>query len=135
MLGVSSYPQEYLAASRAAVERQLAAYDAVAATADSAALDAFAPRFFAHLVLALDMYFCHRLRGKEGKDGNAMNEVRLLSTSIRHHDGVLAADKQITLKPETSVLGLAAGDDIVIDRDGFARLADAYFNAVASTFV
>lgn len=32
------------------------------------------------------------------------------------------------------MLGLATGDAIVIDRDGFGRLADAYFDAIAGTF-
>ncbi len=134
MLAASTYPQDYVDDCRAAVAAQLETYDTLAATADEGALAAFAPRFFAHMTLALDAYFMHRQRGKEGKDGNAMNEVRLLCAAIMEHGAALQADKQIKLKPETSVLGLAAGDVIVLDRDGFGRLADAYFDAIAAAF-
>lgn len=134
MLAASTYPQDHVDDCRAAVAAQLETYDTLAATADEGALAVFAPRFFAHMTLALDAYFMHRQRGKEGKDGNAMNEVRLLCAAIMEHGAVLQADKQIKLKPETSVLGLAAGDVIVLDRDGFGRLAAAYFDAIAAAF-
>jgi hypothetical protein len=86
------------------------------------------------MVLALDEYFVHRLRGQEGKDGNPANEVRLLAASIIENDGRLVADKQIKLPPESSVLGLAAGDEIWIDADAFRRLADGFFAEVEQRF-
>ena len=134
MLSVTSYPQAYIDDRRAATAAQLETYDALVATADAVAVDAFAPGFCAPLVLALDMDFCHRARGQEGKDGNPMNEVRLLTRAITEHGGVLPADKQIKLKPETSVLGLTSGDEVVLDRESFGRLADAYFDAIAGSF-
>ena len=86
------------------------------------------------MVLALDQYFVHRLRGQEGKDGNPANEVRLLTVSITENDGRLVADTQIRLTPESSVLGLAAGDAVRIDEDGFRRLADGYFAEIEKRF-
>ena len=71
--------------------------------------EAFAPLFFGNLVVVLDGYFVHRTRAIEGKDGNPLNEVRMLCSSILGHDGVLAADGTIKYKPEASVLGLAVG--------------------------
>ncbi len=130
MLGVSSYPQDFIDACRARIDDQLAGYDALAGGANAE----FDREFFRNLVLVLDHSFMHRLRGQEGKDGNPMNEVRLLVTSILENDGRLVADKQIKLKPESSVLGLSVGDEIVIGRDDFARLADAYFKAIEQAF-
>jgi hypothetical protein len=142
MLGRKTYDKHYIDACRTRVDAQVAAYDALATAArdgggdgsGGAALDTFAPQFFNHMVLALDEYFVHRLRGQEGKDGNPANEVRLLAASIMENDGRLVADKQIRLTPESSVLGLAAGDEVRIDEDGFRRLADGYFAEIEKRF-
>jgi hypothetical protein len=61
----------------------------------------------------------------EGKDGNPLKEVRVLCTSLMENDGVLAADKQIRLRPETSILHLAVGDEIRLTQGEFLRLAEA----------
>ena len=138
MLGVSNYTQDYVDACRAKVDAQLAAYRGLSGNGRpqiDAALGNFEPLFLNHMVIALDAYFAHRLRTKEGKDGNPMNEVRLLSRSIMENGGELVADKQIKLKPETSILGYAAGEPIRLDADAFARLAGAYFAAIERTFV
>jgi hypothetical protein len=121
MLGVSTYPKEYIDSARAAVQAQLAAYEQVRGT------EAFEPLFFNHMVLALDHYFCHRLRGREGKDGNALNEVRVLCTSIMEGGGRLVADKTIKLKAATSLLHHGVGDEIRLNADDFRLLADAFF--------
>jgi hypothetical protein len=136
MLGVSQYTQDYVDATRARVRDQVAAYRALPESGcDAAALDEFAPRFFDHMVIALDAAFVHRLRNKELKDGNPLNEVRLLASSILTNDGVLLADKQIKLKPDTSLLGFAPGDRIVVDADGFERLAEAFLADVERKYV
>jgi hypothetical protein len=142
MLGVSTYSQDYIDACRAAVDAQLAAYADLAsasasatAAGDGAAIAAFEPRFLNHMILALDFYFCHRLRGKEGKDGNPLNEVRVLGNSIMHDGAVLTADKTIKLRAATSVLGLEYGDPIRLSADDFARLAAAFFAELERRFV
>jgi len=129
MLAVSTYSQDYVDACRARVRETLDAYGTVRDTA------AFEPQFLAHMVLALDAYFVHRLRNKELKDGNPLNEVRLLATSIVSNDGLLVADKQIKLTPETSVLGLAAGERIALDADDFARRSEAFFAELERKYV
>ena len=128
MLAVTSYPQAYIDASRAAVHAQIAAYTGMSAAAGDEAVAAFEPLFFRHMLLALDMYVCHRQRSLEGKDGNPLNEVRMLCTSVMHHDAVLAADKTIKYKPAGSVLGYEIGDRITLDTGDFTRLADAFFD-------
>ncbi len=71
------------------------------------------------------------MRGREGKDGNPLNEVRVLSGSLLERGGTLTIDKSITWRPVTTVLGLEPGDTIALDAARFARLADA--SAAAST--
>jgi hypothetical protein len=78
--------------------------------------------------------FVHRLHNAEGKDGNALNEVRLLAVSLLTNGGRLVADKQVKPRPETSVRGYAAGDEIAVRQDGFRRLADAFFAEIAARY-
>jgi hypothetical protein len=126
MLAVKTYPADYVGSCRDRVHALLDAYSGT---------DEFEPLFCDHAVLALDHYFVHRQRGMEGKDGNPANEVRLLAESIAENDGVLREDKQIKLKPESSVLGLAPGDRIRLTVDDVRRLADAYFEEIGRRFV
>ena len=116
MLARNTYDQEYIDACRARVEADL---DVIGAGADA--------RIYNDLVMLLDYFFVHRTRNLEGKDGNPINEVRVLSNSLLENDGVLAADKQIKLDPARSVLGYAPGDQIAVDEAGFRRLAAAFF--------
>lgn len=39
-----------------------------------------------------------------GKDGNPLNEVRILCNSIMNNNGIMSKDKTIRLNPEKSVL-------------------------------
>src|SRR5690349_6964661 len=128
MLGRKSYAGKYVSACRARLDAQLAAHAKIQST------PAFDRELFANLVLALEMSFVHRLRGVEGKDGNALNEVRMLSTSILEHDAVLTADNTIKYDPAKSVLGFRIGDRIAIDADGFRRLAKAFFAELTKKF-
>ena len=134
MLAANSYPPEYVKQCRANVDDLVKAYRKVATAAKGPALAGFSPLFFNHLVLALDEYFVHRLRAVEGKDGNPLNEVRVLATSLMLHDRVLTVEKSIKLKPETSVLGLVPGDTIALDEQGFTKLAAAYFDEIEAKF-
>jgi len=139
MLAVKTYSQSYIDTCRSRIEVQLAAYDKLLAAAGSdpsvpAVVDAFEAPFLHNLILVLDASFAHRTRAVEGKDGNPINEVRMLAASILQHDGVLAADKTIRYQPGTSVLGHAVGDEIRVDRDGFGRLSDAYFAEIERRF-
>ena len=134
MIAITSYPTAYVDACRARVDEQLATYRAVAASATAAAVHAFEPVFFANLVLVLDEMFVDRARDREGEDGNAVNEVRIVANSLLHHGGELMADPQVELDPATSVLGLVAGEVIRPTEADFVRLAEAYFTAIAARF-
>ena len=134
MLGVKTYEQDYIDASKKAFGAELAAYRKLVSTADDEAAKKFEPTYCAHQVLALDSYFLHRLRGVEGKDGNPCNEVRVIADSWKENDGVMAADKQIKLDPAKSVTGLAVGDKIVLDEKMLTKLAKAYFAEIETRF-
>jgi hypothetical protein len=134
MLAVTRYPKDYVAACRKRIDEQLAAYGAIAKTAAEADRARFEPLLSANLVLALDACFVHRTRGLEGKDGNPLNEVRMLCTSILQHDGRLTADKTIKYDPAKSVLQLKIGDPIALSAADVKRLAKAFFDAIGAKF-
>ena len=139
MLAVTSYPEVYVQLTAAKVDEQLSAYAALAAAVKGnakaeAALAAFAPDHFNAMLLALDHHFMHRMRGAEGKDGNPLNEVRMLSDSIMEHDGVLKENKTIKYKAEKAVAGIEPGQKIALDAATFERLAKAYIAELGKRF-
>ena len=133
MLMVSSYAKDYVDACRAKVAAQLASYRQVLAAKPSQ-IDAFERQFFDHMILALDHYFVHRGRGMEGKDGNPLNEVRMLCEAIMENQGRMSASKTIRYKPETSILKFKAGDEIRLNADDFARLSAAFFDEIEKKY-
>jgi hypothetical protein len=141
MLSIAHYDQAYIDACREKVDRQLDALDELAAAAAvsgdarvQAALALFEPRFCNHMLLALDEYFCHRARGKEGKDGNPLNEVRVLANSIMSHDCVLTPDATIRLDPSKSVLKHADGEDIALRATDVRLLSEAFFTEIETKY-
>jgi len=81
--------------------------------------------------------FVHRLSGIEGRDGNPLNEVRILCNSILLNKGKLQVDKLpgwpnsavsgLKLPPEKSVMRLQVGDEIRLTEADFVRLSKAFF--------
>ena len=135
MLCMNAYPAAYVDACRTRMTEQLAAWARLRpCVKDAATLEAFAAPFFNHLVIVLDSCFMHRSRTLELKDGNPMNEVRMLAASILQHGAVLTADSGIKYEPATAVLGLAIGDRIALSEPQFRKLSDAYFAAITRTF-
>jgi hypothetical protein len=144
MLAVKTYTHDYIDTCRARIDAQLDAYDTLAAAvaksqspearAALAALAAFEPLLFNSLALVLDASFVHRTRAVEGKDGNPLNEVRMISDSLLANDGALAANNTIKYRPEAAVLHLDIGDDISLDAAAFRALASAYFDELQRRF-
>jgi hypothetical protein len=98
------------------------------------AASAFEPLFLNSMLLVLDQLFVHRLRTVEGKDGNPLNEVRLLCSSIMENDGVMVTQKAIKSDPAATVLGYAPGDRISLGRDDFDRISAAFFEELVNRF-
>ena len=139
VLAVTSYPEVYVQLTTAKVDEQLAAYAALVAAVKGnakaeAALAAFAPGYFNTMLLALDHHFMHLMRGAEGKDGNPLNEMRMLSDSIMEHDGVLKENRTIKYRADKAVAGIALGQEIVLDAETFERLAKAYLAEIGKRF-
>lgn len=100
MLSVSKYSQEYVDQCRSSIDSTLSAYEdlakAAAATSEprlDAAIEAFEPTYFNSMVLVLDHHFLHRGRNIEGKDGNPLNETRMLCNSLMVPLGVPTLDR------------------------------------------
>jgi hypothetical protein len=143
MLGRKTYTQEELDNATAAIVRQLDAYKRLraaidGATADpevAAALEAFEPLLFNNLTLVLDRLFVHRVRIVTGKDGNALNEVELLTDSLMNNDGVLRGNNVVKFVPAQSVLQLEIGDPIGLSAADFERLSEAFLAEIRSRFL
>jgi hypothetical protein len=140
MLGMKKYPKDYVKACRARVDTDLRAYRKHAGKAG----EEFEARFFNNQVLLLDHMFVHRLAGVEGKDGNPLNEVRVLCNSLLLNNGKFQVDKRpgwpesagsgIKLSPEKSVLKLEAGDEVKVREADFVRLSEAFFKEIEKRY-
>ncbi|WP_256795925.1 hypothetical protein [Terrabacter sp. Ter38] len=144
MLGVKDYEQDYIDACRSRVETQVVMFHEVAQAARDhgdadvshleGALESLEYEYFNNMLIVLDGYFVHRLRGVEGEDGNALNEVRVLVRSLMENGGTLMADPQIRLDPARSVLGLQVGAPITLTLQKYRRISDAFLREIENKF-
>ena len=138
---MKKYSKDYIAACRARVDADLRTYRKQVGNAPSKEFEA---RFFNDLVLLLDYMFVHRLTGIEGKDGNPLNEVRVLCNSIVLNQGRLQVDRLpgwpnsastgMELPPEKSVLKLKVGEEVRLNESDFVRLSKAFFAELEKKF-
>lgn len=141
MLGMKTYSQEYIDSCRARVDADVRAYRKQVGKSPN---QDFEHRFFNDQVLLLDHMFVHRLSGAEGKDGNPLNEVRVLTNSLLLNKGKLQIDKLpgwpnsagggMKLPVEKSVLKLRPGDDVQVTERDFVRLAEAFFKEIEKRY-
>src|SRR5262245_3538236 len=76
------------------------------------------------LVVALEHWFAQRIPKIEGRDGNPLNEVRVIAGSVIEHGAVMTVPKGIKLRSDSSVLGFEEGEELSLDGDAFERLFD-----------
>jgi hypothetical protein len=86
------------------------------------------------LVVALEHWFAQRIPKVEGRDGNPLNEVRVIADSVTEYGAVLTVPKGLKLRPDTSVLGFEEGEEISLDGDAFERLFDAFLAEVEAKY-
>ena len=144
MLGMREYDGDYIDACRSRVETQTAMFREVAQAARDhgdadlsgleGALESLESEYFNNKLLVLEGYFVHRRPGVEGKDGNALNEVRVLARSLMENGGTVMEDPQIALDPERSVLGLRVGEPVRLTLQQYTRLSDAFFRELERRF-
>jgi len=141
MLGMQVYDASYIASCRETIELNVQLYVTnVAADRDAD----FEVSFFNSQVMLLDYMFVHRLSGIEGKDGNPLNEVRVLCNSLLFNRGKLQIDKLpgwpnsavsgLKLPSDRSILGLVPGQDVKVTRDEFLRLSRAFFRELQNRY-
>jgi hypothetical protein len=140
MLGVRNYTKEYIEGCRTRVDADLSRYKKLAAAARNQpagvkALEAFEITFFNNMVLVLDHLFVHRLRTVEGKDGNPLNEVRLLCDAMLNNNNIMGRDKTIKFDPAKSVLKYKVGDELKLNEADFRLLYKAFFAEIESKFL
>src|SRR5205823_7393078 len=138
---LKSYPKAYIAACRARIEANLRAYRR---EVGQKASKEFENRFFNDQVLLLDYMFVHRLSGIEGRDGNPLNEVRILCNSILLNKGKLQVNRLqgwpnsavsgLKLLPEKSLLKLQVGDEVRLTEADFVRLSKAFFAEIEKKY-
>jgi vacuolar-type H+-ATPase subunit C/Vma6 len=131
MLGRKDFTNDEASYGEAAVQRQLAAVDALPKAAQAALEKA---DHFNDLALALDRRYVHRLRSVTGKDGTPLNELEMIVESLLNHDGELREINVIKYKSADSVVGLKAGDHIRLTRDDFARLSAGVFDELRAKY-
>lgn len=134
MLCMNSYPKAYIENSQHRLDRQIADYRKLRLPRTEATA-AFEKQFLRHMLLALEHYFCHRSRTREKKDGNPLNELRMLCTSIMESDGRLASDSTIQYDVGLAVLQLDIGDRIDLDVEDFQALSRAVFADLQRKFM
>ena len=145
MLCVNNYTQEYIDECRLRLTAQVSAYQALVLAAKNqttieepqlnTAINAFEPHFFNNMVLALDSYFVHRARATEKKDGNPLNEVRMLCSSMMNNKNIMGTDKTIKYDPAKSVLKYQMGDEIKLNEADFILLSTAFFGEIESKYL
>lgn len=136
MLAANSYPRAYVDACRERIAAQVSAYrNVVASSSDDAAIKAFEPHYFNTMLVALENCFVHRTRALERKDGNPLNEVRMLCNSILSNNSILVADKTIKYDPARAVVKYEIGDQIKLTEDEFVRLSTAFLEDLEQKFV
>lgn len=87
------------------------------------------------MILTLDSHFIHRARALEKKDGNPLNEVRMLTSLIMNNNSVMCADKTIKYDPAKSVLKRRVGDRITLNEAEFTRLGSAFLAEIEAKYL
>jgi hypothetical protein len=145
MLSISNYSKKYIDECRLKVEDQIASYRNLINTITkqdihdeirlNAAIESFESVFFNNMVMVLDNYFVHRSRAIEKKDGNPLNEVRILCNSMMNNNNIVAADNTIRFNPAKSVLKYQPGDEIRLTEEKFVQLSSAFFDEIETKYL
>jgi hypothetical protein len=125
MLSVKKYTKEHVSFCKKKIQNDISIFESQKiANAD------FEQAYFNNMVVVLESMFMHRMRGQEGKDGNPLNEVRMLCGSLMLGQTKLKDDTTIKYVPEKSVAKIKIGSGIEINGKVFKELADKFFKEI-----
>jgi len=138
MLNVVNYSVEYINHCRLNIQAQLQTYQQMIAVAPSSdfkqARVRFESHFFCNMIILLESYFIHRSRNNEKRDGNPLNQVRMISASLMNNHGIMTGDKSIAYNPEKAVLKIPVGAQVRIDQAGFEKLSEAFLKEIEKKY-
>ncbi len=135
MLAVNKYPRDYVEEIKSKFSRYAEVYRKLRDEREkSGSMDGFEQVYFNNLLLALDSHFAHRARAAERKDGNPLNEVRMICSSLTLHDGVLSVDKTIKYDPAKAVLKYPLGQKIELTEAEFLKISSAYLDDLITKY-
>ena len=144
MLCDNHYSRKYIEACEANIAIQVSAWQKlenavrIEPSAEPSRLEGtlqeIEPHFFNNMALVLDCHFANRSRTLEKKDGNPLNELRMLCNAL-HSDNILRADKGIRYDPERAILGYHPGDEIRLNAANFIRLYLACFSEIKAKYL
>jgi hypothetical protein len=129
MLSVKQFTKEYISSCKKKIKADTEVFKKLASPTD-----AFENTYFNNMVLILETMFIHRMRGQEGKDGNPLNEVRMIANSILNHSNKLLDDSTIKYHAEKSILKIRLNQEINLSSIDFIKLSGAYFNEIEKKF-
>jgi hypothetical protein len=87
------------------------------------------------MVIVPDNYFSNGRRTIEKKDGNPLNEVRMLSNSIMNNNNKMSPDKTIKYDPAKSVLKYNFGNEIKLNQGDFILISRAFFAEIEGKYL
>jgi len=137
---LDSYSGDYIASCRWRIESQVAAFDLLRAQAPTdgsmdGALQDIEDEFFVAMAAQLEGMFAYRRREDEGSAPGPLQELRAVVVSLNANGGRFDPPAASGLDASTTVLRIDPGDPIVLDREGFQELADAFFDALEDAYV
>jgi hypothetical protein len=118
MLGVKKYSNGYINSCRKKAKADIDAFEKITSSSEI-----FEAVYFNNMALVLEHMFVHRMRGQEGKDGNPLNEVRMISHSILTNNNKLLADNTIKYIDSKSVLKISLEQVISLTAKDFIKLS------------
>lgn len=141
MLAMNSYSRDYIDACRGRIDAQMGVFRKLVAAKNKTkdpnldkAFEAFETVFFNNLVIVLEGFFALRTRGLEKKDGNPLNEVRVIAASMMLNNELMMTDSTIKMNPAKSVLKYEVGDRIRLTAGDFLVLSKAFFAEIEKKY-
>ncbi|MDN4475193.1 hypothetical protein QQX09_04885 [Demequina sp. SYSU T00192] len=136
---VTEYSGDYIDACRWRIEAEVAAFDLLRQQAPGdgtmdAPIQNIADEYFVAVASQLEGMFANRSRAAEGSRPGPLHEMRAVVESLNGNGGRFAPPEGSGLDAGTTVLRLDPGEPIMLDREAFQLLSDAFFDSLEETY-